>query len=69
MADLSAGVNIDFLIKERDEYKREAMAVNAELFSVLKKQEYRSSEELALVPSFPSIDFDRNSFCKHLQSG
>jgi hypothetical protein len=42
-------INIELLIKERDEYQREAAASNAELFSVLKKQEYRSADELALV--------------------
>lgn len=42
-------VNVELIIKERDEYQREAAAANAELFSVLKKQEYRSADELALV--------------------
>jgi hypothetical protein len=34
---------------ERDEYQCEAAASNAELISVLKKQEYRSADELALA--------------------
>jgi hypothetical protein len=42
-------MSYDLIVKERDEYQREAAAANAELFSVLKKQEYRSADELALV--------------------
>jgi hypothetical protein len=50
-------INIELLIKERDEYQREAAASNAELFSVLKKQEYRSADELALVWQLDVIFF------------
>ena len=53
-------VNVELIIKERDEYQREAAAANAELFSVLKKQEYRSADELALVGF-------TNSLCVYVQ--
>ena len=56
VSDLNGAVNIDFLIKERDEYKREALVANEELLqakatldSVLKQKEYRNPDEIVRV--------------------
>ena len=38
----------ELLLKERDDWQREAQTVQAELYSVLKQSDYRSGDELAL---------------------
>lgn len=43
-------MSYELLLKERDELQREVNTANAELFAVLKQSEYRSAEEISLVP-------------------